>query len=129
MGSRRASSSFSRMATEHRWTLRSEAYDAHLERQARVGREDQYNADLESFRQRQKSLGRASLGCAVNLLNKANDALKVLEQEKITPSVISSMFRAAAAVALLASNLEASSLGVESLIRDMINQEDALIDA
>ena len=115
-GDKRASGHWQRWARDHQWKTRAEAYDAHLELFARRGREAAYIQDLQRFQERQKKLSQATLGAAINLLQKAIERLRTLSTDEIDPKTLPSYFRAAAAVAEAATNAEATALGLHELI-------------
>ena len=72
--------------------------------------------DMEAMRQRQKKLSLATFSAAISLLHKAIERLKALDAADIDPGRLPAYFRAAAAVAEVATNAEAVALGLHELV-------------
>lgn len=106
-----------RWSSQNDWVKRAQAYDGYLELKARQGKEEQYLKDIEGYRERQKQMAITAIKSAMAFLKKANDRLKDLDLEDITPGALPSYFRAAAAVAEIALKNEAESLAVDELLR------------
>ena len=66
-------------------------------------------------------LSAAASNAAIGLLTKANEGLRNLDPGKMKPLELASLFRAAAAVASAASNVEAIALGVDDLLKERAN--------
>ncbi len=92
------------------------AYDAHLELLSLRGREAAYMNDMEAMRQRQKQLSLATFNAAISLLHKATRRLQALDAADIDPGKLPAYFRAAGAVAEMATNAEAVALGLHELM-------------
>ncbi len=105
-----------RWSSRYAWPRRSKGYDAHLELLARRGREAAYMNDMEAMRQRQKKLSLATFNAAISLLHKATERLQALDAADIDPGKLPAYFRAAAAVAEMATNAEAVALGLHELM-------------
>ncbi len=115
-GVKRVSGFWQRWSRDHAWKNRAEAYDAHLELLSRREREAAYMKDMEAMRQRQKKLSLATFNAAISLLHKAMQRLQALDAADIDPGKLPAYFRAAAAVAEMATNAEAVALGLHELV-------------
>ncbi len=103
---------------QYRWKERAEAYDAHLEQQARAAREAEHLRDLDAYRDRQKWLAIANLESAIRMLNMGNKRLADLEQSDylLRPETLPMWFRAMVTIAEAATNAEAQALAVGELL-------------
>ena len=110
------------------WQERCRTYDAFLELLSRREREAAYIEDMEAMRQRQKQLSLATFNTAISLLHKAMARLKALDAADIDPGKLPAYFRAAAAVAEMATNAEAVALGLHELLGLLDARETAAED-
>ncbi len=124
-GVKRVSGFWQRWSRDNAWKNRAEAYDAHLELLARREREAAFMKDLEAMRQRQKTLSLATFSAAIGLLQKAKARLEALDAADIDPGKLPAYFRAAAAVAEMATNAEAVALGLHELMSLLDAPRDA----
>ncbi len=118
-GNKRAPGTWTDWYTRYRWKQRAEAYDAHLERLARRDRETEHLGDLQAYRERQKRIAQATIENCVGLMEKAGARLEGLEPEQIPPKLLPAFFRAAAALAEVASNAEAQMIGLQELFNQL----------
>ncbi len=72
--------------------------------------------DMEAMRQRQKQLSLATFNASILLLHKATRRLQALDAADIDPGKLPAYFRAAGAVAEMATNAEAVALGLHELM-------------
>ncbi len=112
-------------SSRYAWLRRSKGYDAYLELLSRREREASYMTDMEAMRQRQKKLSLATFSAAIGLLHKAMERLKALDAADIDPGKLPAYFRAAAAVAEMATNAEAVALGLHELVSLLDAPRDA----
>jgi hypothetical protein len=111
-------------AAAHNWFERAKAYDVSLLTGARKEREAEHRKKLEAYSKRQLDLSVATLTAAIGLLKVANERLKSLKPEEITPKTLASIYRAAAAVGVVSGNSEAQSLGVDDLAAMLENEDE-----
>lgn len=111
-------------AKAYNWRDRAEAYDVHMERQARREKEAAHLKALEEHRDRQRKLGIANIDAATNVLIKINERLKTLEPDEISVKHLPAFMRAAADMAEKGGNAEADSLGVDQVILSIENAVD-----
>ncbi len=102
-------------STSYRWTERVRAYDVDQEQKARKVREAQHAADLEQYRTRQLQLSRVGMAAAIKLLSKSVKRLDELSEAEIKPGMLPAFFRAAAHVAEVSGDAEATALGLQEL--------------
>lgn len=120
-GTKAAPGYFTRWVQEYEWTARAEAFDAHRERERLAERGTE---EIEAFRERQQRLAAAATEAARVLLIKATRRLSKIGEDEITPGMLPSYFRAAAAIAEASTNAEATAIGVEALLRELTESDD-----
>lgn len=103
-------------SSQHDWVVRAEAYDAHLELQARSERQEEHLKELRAYRERQRQLAKETTEAAIDLLEKCNARLEELDAGEIEPGKLPQFFRAAAHIAEVASNSEAQALAIHELM-------------
>ena len=91
------------------------AYDVYREREARKIKEAADNVALEAYRNRQVTLSQAGMQAAIRLLEKSVARLITLDASDIKPGQLPAFFRAAAHVAEVSGNAEATALGLDEL--------------
>lgn len=109
---------------DYSWKTRAEAYDGHLEQEARKQREADHLKGLQDYRDRQQKLAAANIEASINLLRKANARLASLDPSQIDVKDLPAFFRAAAAVAETSTNSEANALAVEELLKALDGSSD-----
>lgn len=112
----RASGQWNQWAVYHKWRDRAEAYDAHLEREARKDREREHSERMQQHRDRQRELAIQTIDASIELLKKASEKLAKLSAKDIPPQSLPQFFRAAAAVAQAGTNSEAQALAIDQLL-------------
>lgn len=81
-----------------------------------------YKTDFDAYFERQKKLSAAAGNVAIALLTKAGEGLKRLDASHLKPLELASICRAAAAIAVAASDAEAVALGVDDLLKDIASR-------
>jgi hypothetical protein len=122
---RRASGRFHTWQRLYDWVERAREYDAHKEKLRIAAKETEHLAKFDDYRDRNERLARASSESAIRALSLANTKLeKMMEAKEDIPSkLLPTFMRAIAAVAELASQAEARSIGVDELMRHYLADE------
>lgn len=77
---RQASGRWREWAAKFDWLKRAQDYDAHIDLQTRQKNESEHQAELETFRTRQKSLAQATTASCLKLLRLANARIDDLQK-------------------------------------------------
>jgi hypothetical protein len=114
--SKRAPGRWRLWSTEHSWESRADAHDAHLELIARKAAEKEHREHLREHLDRQRKVSAGLVSASLLALLKSQKRLESLKEADITPQMLPSLLRAAAALAEAGTNAEAKSLAVDQLL-------------
>lgn len=111
------------IAVRWKWRERAESFDRAERDRTRAADEGRYRKELEEHRHNCRTLARAELLTAAKMLAVAEKRLSTLKPEDLTPEALPAILRAIAAISDAGLSAEAQTLGIEHVMRQLLDAE------